>query len=162
MADLQHAVAQAYGVLGLKPRSASQILETLKAESGVEANITDGFLSLSQTGTELNVSVALQSYFKKHPEQFHGYAGEIKYKSDLGNDLAAKARLVADKGYAWWEALPATSNSPNAQHTIHPIIASTQMTQKEWKQLTPAERSAAISSWGSDALHTVEVIMARR
>jgi hypothetical protein len=161
MADIAHAVAQSFGSMGLKPRAASKIIEDMKA-LGFEFSTEEGFLSVSQTGTQHNPATVLSSYFKQHPEQFHGHAGEIKFKSDLGNDSAAKSRWISEHGFQAWNDLPATPNSPTAKNTITPVIASTEMTQKEWKQLTASERSAAISSWGADALHNVEVIMARR
>lgn len=161
MADVQQALAQSFGTMGLKVRSASQVLEKLQAD-GYVATVADGFLAVSQTGTQMNLPTLLQSYFKKHPADFVGHSGEIKYKSDLGDDSEAKSKIIADKGYAFWAALPATPNSPTAKDVLKPVVASTQMKRSEWLQLTPAEKSDAISSWGSSALRTVEEIQARR
>lgn len=162
MSDVLKAVTTAYGVMGLKPRSAQSIIDTLKSK-GVEATDSNGFLSLSQGSTQFNVAEALQATFKQHPELFHGHSGEICYKSDIpAGDVAARTKYINDFGYDAWAALPANEKSPTAKNVVKAAIASTEMTRKEWLDLTIPERSQAIGSWGQDGPRIVGEIMNRR
>ncbi len=160
VSDLYKAVATAFGVMGLKPRSAADIVTTLKAK-GIELSDVGGFLALSQGSTQFNVAEVLQATFKQHPELFVGHSGEIRYKSDV-KDTAAKVKIIREKGLDYWNALPANANSPTAKNVVSPTIASTEMTKAQWLTLTLGEKTAAIAGWGNDAQVNIERIMARR
>jgi hypothetical protein len=160
MSDIYKAVANAFAVMGLKTRSAPAIVDLLKAK-GVEASDTNGFLSLRQGSTEFNVAECLQAVFKQNPEMFYGHSGEVRYRSDVKDD-AAKVKLIREKGYAFWAALPANERSPGAVDVVNPTIISTELTMSQWMTLTPSEKSQAISGWGKDSLANVQRIMARR
>ncbi len=161
MEDVQAAVAQAFNVVGLKPRNPAQILETLKNDFQIEGSVDNGFLSLKQGSTDMDVAKLTQSYFKKYPADFVGHVGEVNFKSDV-QDNEAKMRLIKERGFDWWNALPANDKSPTAKHVVKPVIVSTQMKRDEWLQLTPDEKTNAISQWGASAQETVGRIMARR
>jgi hypothetical protein len=161
MSDTPQAVANAYAIMGLKARDANEVITTLRDKYQIEASDADGFLNLEQNGAPANIATVLQSYFKNHPDQFVGHAGEIRYKADC-KDNATKVKFIRDHGYEAWAALPATENSPEAKNVLKPVILSTEMKAKEWLQLTPKERIAGISAWGDKAIHNVEKIMARK
>jgi|ERR1017187_10150282 hypothetical protein len=160
MSDIPKAVATAFGVLGLKPRSAQTIIAHWKSK-GIETSDEGGFLSLSQNGNQFDVAQALQSTFKQNPELFVGHAGEVRFRSDI-LDTAAKVEYVRKFGLAQFAALPATKDSPGAGAVLAPTIASTEMDFKSWLTLTSEEKTAAIKSWGVNGRKNVEVICARK
>ena len=159
MSDILKAVAQAFSIIGLKVRNPQTIVDNLKVK-GIDLSDAGGFLSARQGSTEFNVGELLQGYFKQYPADFVGHSGEVKYRSDV-LDTKAKVKYINDHGYAAWAALPANPQSPYAQ-VVTPAIPSTKMTRKDWLSLTISERSAAIASWGKDAVKTVGEIMNRR
>jgi hypothetical protein len=159
VSDIFRTLAQGYGVLGLKPRSVATIIEKLKG-MGIECSDADGFLAMTQGSTPLNVAQVLQSYFQKHPADFVGHVGEIRYKSDVPQD--AKVAFIREHGYQAWAALPVNENSPTAKNVMKPVVASTEMTRTQWMQLTAKEKTEAIANWGRSAVATVEGIMARK
>ena len=161
MTDPKNALVQALNIMGLKCRDAQQIMTTLKESHQVEVDDSEGFLSLKQNGADVNPATVLQAYFKQHPADFVGHSGEIRYKSDVKDDKA-KVALIRERGIDYWSALPATENSPTAKNVVKPAIVSTQMKRAEWLQLTPKEKTAAITSWGDRALSIVSEIQARR
>jgi len=159
--DPKQALVQALSIMGLKARDAEQIVTTLKESHQVEVDDSEGFLSLKQNGADVNPATVLQAYFRQHPQDFIGHSGEIRYKSDVKDDKA-KVALIREKGIDYWTALPATENSPTGQHVVKPAIVSTQMKRSEWLQLTPREKTAAITSWGNKAIGIVSEIQSRR
>ena len=145
--------------MGLKVRDAQGVVSKLE---GMGYTVTDanGYLSVCQGDTVMNVGQLLQSFFEKNPADFYGHAGEIRYKSDIPQD--AKSKFIAEHGFAAWNALPANEKSPGAVNVVKPTIVSTELTQAQWLTLTPAEKSAAIAGWGKGAVGICQKIMARR
>jgi hypothetical protein len=128
MSDVYQAVVQSFGVIGLKPRSASAIIEHWKAK-GIEASDANGFLSASQGSTQFNIAELLQATLKQNPEFFVGHAGEVRYKSDVPQD--AKVAYITAHGYEAWAALPVNENSPTAKNVVKPTVISTQLTRAQ-------------------------------
>lgn len=159
MSDILKAIAQAFGVIGLKVRDPQIVIDRLKAK-GLAVSDTDGFLSISQGDTQMNVGQILQACLKQHPEDFVGHSGEIRFKSDIAKD--AKVAWIKEHGLAAFEQLPANEKSPGAKNVLQPVILSEQMKAAEWLRLTRSEKIAAIAAWGKESTAIVERILARK
>jgi hypothetical protein len=113
--ELYAAAERTFFAAGAKPRDISAILSKLTSDFQVEASVAGGLLNMTQGGIPVSVGTIISSYRQKFPRDFYGEAGEVRFKSDLKGDLAAKSRWIREHSLAEWDALPFDEKSPGAR-----------------------------------------------
>lgn len=156
--ELIAAAERTFHAAGAKPKDVAAILTKL-ASDGYEFSVEGGLLSATHTGSPINVGTLLQAYRQKHPRDFYGEAGEVRFKSDLAGDIAAKTRWIREHGIAAWDALPVNEKSPGAVNVITEVIPHSGMSAKEYSRLSLAEKAKLAGEIGPRG---VERILARR
>jgi len=157
--ELIVAAERTFHAAGSKPKDVAGILSKLASDYQCEASVEGGLLTLKQGGVPASVGNIVAAYREKHPRDFYGEAGEVRYKSDLAGDIAAKARFIAERGISVWDALPANEKSPGAQNVTNEVIPHAGMKAAEYARLSRAEKAKLAGEIGPRG---IERILARR
>lgn len=158
--ELLAAAERTMHAAGSKPKDVAAILNQLAADSQVECSVDGGLLAMKQGGVPASVGSILAAHRAKFPRAYYGETGsEVRYKDDLADDNAAKARFIKEKGYEAWAALPLNEKSAGAQHVTTDAIPNAAMKRADYMRLTVAEKTKLAAEIGAAGIGR---IMARK
>jgi len=151
------AVDALFRAAGAKAKAPAEIIKQLESEQ-VTVTVEGGLAVLMQGGQPANAGQVIAAFRTKYPRMFYGEAGEVRYKSDLKDDLAAKVRWIAEHSLAEWEALPYDAQSATAKNVVTDQIPSEAMTREQYMRLSIPEKAKVAGELGPRG---IEKIMAR-
>lgn len=160
---LQSALRDAFWLYGMRllPGKEEDLLAHLRG-LGVEADLSAGYLVLTQQGTQLVLSQMAETIRKQHAEWFNAdpRRDAVSCREDLERGTAAeiataKAKYIGQHGIASWEALPKT----RAEAMRKSATPTASMSKAEYLALPFAERSKLAGIIGASGIAR---IMARK
>jgi hypothetical protein len=149
------AAERLFHASGAKPKDPAAILQRLAAEFKCEFSVDGGLLTIKQTGTMLSAGSILSAYRQKYPRDFFGESGEVRYKSDLQGDNAAKTRFIREHGFAAWDALPFDEKSPGAKNVVTDAIPSAMMRRSDYQRLSLTEKATLAGEIGAAGIEQI-------
>jgi hypothetical protein len=143
--ELDSAIRGAFAAQGVRlapEAKTSQIAEQLKA-FGITSAVDAGVLRLEQHGAVISTGQALKAFTEKHAEHFVLPGGQVRSAADLRpantpEGIRQRTEMIASQGYDKFVSVVA------APHLRPGVVASREMSKRDWFNLTPAEKSAAI------------------
>jgi hypothetical protein len=156
--ELYEAAERTFHASGSKPKDVAEIITKLEANHGVTCSVEGGLLTMSQNGAPVSVGTVLAAFKAKNERAFYGGAGTVNFKDDLQGDNAAKVRLIAERGFDFWNALPLNEKSAGGRNVPNATIPHAGMKAKDYARLTDSEKSKLISEIGYKG---VQKILAR-
>jgi hypothetical protein len=158
--ELDGAIRAAFAASGVRlapDAKTTEIAEQLQSAHGVSASVDAGVLKLEQNGTVASTGSVLKAFTDQHKEHFIVPGGQVRSLADLRPANTPEGRrqrseMIASQGLEKFTEVVA---SPNLRPGVVP---SREMSRADWKNLTTAEKSAAISADPD----IVAIVMSRR
>lgn len=141
------ALRGAFNQLGVRlapDAKTSEMVDQLE-QYQMTCSVDNGMLAISQHGAVVSTGTALRAFVGKFPQHFILPGGEVRSRDQLapqgtpeGNKQ--RAELIAKVGYDGFRKI--ISNE-----TLRPgVVANREMSRADWKNLTIAEKVAAVSA----------------